>query len=212
MSYSTVNGSIANWGSIRLEGDDDLTMGGSYMRNLGMGIEGRPLTTASGGIESTPPTQTSQPTLKPSKRSSGISWTSGKATALIPVGQHPHASSSTAFGSSYTEPSDDPARELAERRDQQIMTTLALLRTFHANTCFQLSRLRAIITQRRDSGTTSDGTVYLTPKDILSLELGPLSGFDAKYLGWLAAEYTPDTRVVVKRSWRDLLAMIFGYG
>ncbi|KAF9261545.1 hypothetical protein L218DRAFT_930785 [Marasmius fiardii PR-910] len=44
-SYSTANGA-RNWGSIHLEGDDDLTFDGfsegGQMRNLGQGIKGRP--------------------------------------------------------------------------------------------------------------------------------------------------------------------------
>jgi hypothetical protein len=39
-SYS--DGDMANWGRVRLDGDDDLSVGG-YVRNLGMGIEGKPV-------------------------------------------------------------------------------------------------------------------------------------------------------------------------
>ena len=42
-SYSTGNGPITDWGKIRLDGDDDLSLGGAYMRNLGTGIEGGPV-------------------------------------------------------------------------------------------------------------------------------------------------------------------------
>ena len=52
--------------------------------------------------------------------------------------------------------------------------------------------------------------VYLTPRDILAFELGPFSGFDARYLKWLADEY--GVKVVVKRGWKDLLSAVFGYG
>ena len=50
---------------------------------------------------------------------------------------------------------------------------------------------------RQDSNAGCGAMVYLTPKDILAFELGPFSGFDARYLKWLADEY--GVKVVVKR-------------
>lgn len=198
MSYSTANGA-ANWGSIRLEGDDDLTVSGSYVRNVGMGIEGIPTMTPSGGIVNTPSSTSSK-----AKRSS--------ARASVSIEGH-RTSASIALSSSYNPP-NEMVKELAERRERQVSTTLALLRTFHAHTAFQLSQLQTIISRNAEysTGSVSQGTIYLTPKDILSFELGALSSFDVRYLGWLVAEYATDTRVVVKRSWRDLFGMIFGYG
>ena len=52
-SYSTANGP-ENWGSVRLDGDDDLTLDGTYVRNVGMGIEGRP--NVGGSTFNVPPT------------------------------------------------------------------------------------------------------------------------------------------------------------
>lgn len=217
---------MSNWGRVRLEGDDDLSVGGSYVRNLGMGIEGRPgaNVSATGGIENLAMSPTPAP--RTVRRSSGISWSSGKATVnasgVLKNGKGRQASSSSAF--SAPAPSDedlDAGVDPNERRDRQVLTTLALLQTFHANTCFQLSRLQTFLppsvgpnpvaesgtSPSRDTGTT----VYLTPKDLLSLELGPLSAFDARYLGWLVDEYGGGTTVIVKRGWRDLLGMVFGY-
>ena len=37
----------------------------------------------------------------------------------------------------------------------------------------------------------------------------PFSGFDARYLKWLADEY--GVKVVVKRGWKDLLSAVFVY-
>ena len=50
----------------------------------------------------------------------------------------------------------------------------------------------------------------MTPRDILAFELGLFSGFDARYLKWLADEY--GVKVVVKRGWKDLLSAVFVYG
>jgi hypothetical protein len=185
MSYSTSND--ANWGSVRLEGDDDLSISGSYVRNLGMGIEGRP----EASLSSTPS--------KPQRRFSGMSWSSGKSTG-IKLNPQPVSSSSAAPADAQT--------DFDKRRDRQLLTTLALLQTFHANTCFQLSRLGSFLPSGNSS---SPGIVFLSPKDVTSFELGPLSSFDARYLQWLADEYGGGARIEIKRGgWRDWVGIIFG--
>ena len=203
MSYSTADGP-ENWGSVRLEGDDDLSLRSTYVRNLGMGIEGRPVP-ASGSTLS-PPTSTG----KAARRSSG---TSGKAAAAsVSVGSGSGKArqvSSSSFGAG-----DDSGLEGnidQERRDGQLLTTLALLQTFHAHTAFQVSVLEMLLPKGLGS-EADDSTLYLNPKDILLFELGPLSGLDARYLEWLAAEYAGGVKVVIKRGWKDLLAIILGYG
>lgn len=104
-----------------------------------------------------------------------------------------------------------------ERRERQLLTTLALLQTFHANTCFQLSRLASLIpawpvADASSSGTPPDAEViYITPKEMLSFELGPLSSMDGRYLEWLADEYGRGARFVVKRGWKDLFGVLFGF-
>jgi hypothetical protein len=106
---------------------------------------------------------------------------------------------------------DDTIPETGERSDRQILTTLALLQTFHANTSFQLSRLANLLPSAT-SGTPATSIVYLTPKDMVSFELGPLSSLDARYLEWLADEYGAGSRIVVRRGWKDLFGVIFGFG
>jgi len=188
MSYSTGNG--ANWGSVRLDGDDDLSVGGSYVRNLGMGIEGRP---EAAGPSLTPP--------KPQRRTSGTSRSSGKSTG---VKVNPRQVSSSLTVSPGTQAERDG------RRDRQVLTTLALLQTFHANTCLQLSRLASFLPSG-GSHSTPSGTISLSPKDVTSFELGPLSNFDARYLQWLADEYGGGMKVEIKRGgWRDWVSIIFG--
>ncbi|EDR05971.1 uncharacterized protein LACBIDRAFT_302169 [Laccaria bicolor S238N-H82] len=200
MSYSTADGP-ENWGSVRLEGDDDLSLHSTYVRSLGMGIEGRPVP-AIGSSTLLPPTSTS----KAAKRSSGIS---GKASSTVSGGSGKARQVSSSFGAG-----DDFALEgngNQERRDGQLLTTLALLQTFHAHTAFQVSVLEMLLPKGVGS-EADESTVYLSPKDILLFELGPLSGLDARYLEWLAAEYAGGVKVVIKRGWKDLLAIILGYG
>lgn len=183
---------MANWGSVRLEGDDDLSVG-SYVRNLGMGIEGRPEAGPSTLVGTTKPAPTGP--AKSQRRASAMSWSSGKTPGMKLNVREP--------SSSTTNPQEIQAL-LEERRDRQVSTTLALLQTFHANTCFQLSRLASIL-------PSTPGTVYLSPKDIQSFELGPMSSFDARYVEWLAEEYGGGSRVEVKKgSWRDWVGIILG--
>ena len=221
MSYSTANG-VENWGSVHLEGDDDLTVGGAYVRNVGMGIEGRPVDGGSTlGVSSA--------TSKPSRRASAMSWSSGRATVVgtmsgngkqrqVPTSAPPAVAS--AGGDDYVSGHGPGQESDGHMKDGQLLTTMAILQTFHAHTLFQLSVLENLLAQQGISQPSSspatarsrDNVVQLTPKDILAFELGPLSGFDAKYLEWLVQEYAGnDVRVVVKRGWRDLLGAIFGY-
>jgi len=214
-SYSTANGA-SNWGGVRLDGDDDLTMsslmnnseredasasgsgsgsggGGSQqmMRSLGMGIEGRPV----------PP---QSPSSRSMRRTSAMSWSSGRATVV---------------GS--TSRSKDPDRgdrlseepELVDdndRHDGQLLTTLALLQTFHAHTSFQLSTLESFLPPRNERHLGSE--VVLSPKDILVFELGPFISVDERYLQWLANEQAGGLEVVIRRSWKDFFGVVFGYG
>ncbi|KAL0572215.1 hypothetical protein V5O48_009750 [Marasmius crinis-equi] len=190
-SYSTANGS-ANWGSIRLEGDDDLTMDGlsesGQMRNLGQGIEGRPI-----------------PTNKSMRRASAMSWSSGRGTLT----SNSNAAVSSSSNRKLSPEPERPETEDFDVNDGQLRTTLALLQTFHAHTSFQLSTLESYLPPR----TERDGSrVVLTPKDVLTFELGPYSSSDERYLEWLGDEYGGGSTLVIKRSWKDLFGIVFGYG
>ncbi|KAL0947987.1 hypothetical protein HGRIS_010614 [Hohenbuehelia grisea] len=220
MSYSTAGGA-RSWGAVRLEGDDDLSLG-SFVRTVGAGIEGGPGiggTSASGNGSSLTPTT---PTNKPMRRVSAMSWPGSRAA---------NASSSTAVSDSDTDAGDKgKSRELSsssalsaataqtddtavtgatacEPRDGQLLTTLALLQTFHAHTCFQLSQLESFLSPERDATTT----VVLSSRDLMAFELGPWSALDERYIGWLADEYAGGAKVVVKRGWKDVLGVMFGY-
>jgi hypothetical protein len=89
---------------------------------------------------------------------------------------------------------------------------MTLLQVFRAHISFQLAVLESFLPKGISNlGYEADHTLFLTPKDILAFELGPLSGFDAKYLEWLVEEYASGSKLVVKRSWRDFFGAIFGY-
>jgi hypothetical protein len=120
--------------------------------------------------------------------------------------------------------------------DRQCRTTLALLQTFHAQTRFWLSRLATLLPPQytatsasgepraNEIGGTEGETgerdevmvVQLVPRDVLELELSPLSGLDAQFVEWLVEEYGAgsDVRlsVSVRRGWRDLLGLVFTVG
>jgi len=196
-SYSTSNGA-ENWGSVRLEGDDDLTLGTitqseGQIRSLGAGIEGRPA-----------PPSTSTPTNKPMKRTSGMVLGTGKASGSKKTPQ-----SSIMTDTDQTAQSSESFAMTSEREDGQLRTTLALLQTFHAHTSFQLSTLESLLPPPNDRPNT---TIYLSPKDILAFELGPFSSVDERYLEWLVEEYGSGTTVIIKRGWKDLFGIVFGYG
>ncbi|KAG6919703.1 hypothetical protein DXG01_002649 [Tephrocybe rancida] len=192
-TWRPANGVSDGRGAVNLEGDDDLginfgrtrgSSSGSYVRSLGMGIEGRP---------------TGNTTPRAFRRASAMSWSSGRATVIGAPGVNEvgvsksHEQQGTQGSSVISPNSNDEA-------DQQLRTTLALLQTLHAHTAFQLAILASFL----PSSSPSSGIVYLSPKDMVQFELGPLSAGDARYLEWLALEYGGDTRVVVRRGWREL--------
>lgn len=220
-----------------MTGDDDLTIDGPLVRNIGLGIEGRPSMTASGsegGLN-----------VKGMKRSRGMSLgVEGCSSTSEGSNRGRQASTSSGMsgednGVSAMHAPDDPVaqRFREERMERQIRTTLALLQTFHANSCFQLSRLAELMSPVTGgaSGMAATGelvdvpsiaetpnpstptlldndVIYLTPRDVLSFELGPLSSLDARYLEWLGEEYGGGKKVVVRRGWKDLLGVLLGFG
>ena len=109
--------------------------------------------------------------------------------------------------------------------NRQSRTTLALLQTFHAQTRFWLSHLAALLPPPStaddntregslidlDAPAGEEVVVQLAPRDVLELELGPLSSLDARFVEWLVEEYAgggAGVRVCVRRGWRDLLGLV----
>ena len=196
-SYSTVNGNMANWGQVCLEGDDDLSVGGSYVRNLGMGIEGRPAAPSDLDREVSGASGSS----KAIKRSSGISvWSkfTNRDANDRPI---------------QLESDEEDAR--LRKREQQILLTLALLQTFHAHTTNLLSKLSYHLPSALapSSSGSNLSTIYLSPRDLYAFELGPLSGLDAQFIEWLGEEYGSPVgvRVIVRRRWKDLAKLVLGF-
>lgn len=197
MSYSTASsggnvGAMSNWGSAQQEGDQDWSMGGNhYVRTLGMGIEGRRASEGGAGRR---------------RESSSYSTHSSPPTAT--------SSTFPLFDKQRTEEEAQERREEAEeRRYKQILTTLALLQTFHANTCFQLTQLKRVLGIQSSPSSSPDqpGTVCISAKDMAAFELSALSGMDARYLGWLVDEYGGGAQLVIKKGWRDVLGVMLGY-
>lgn len=198
---------MANWGQVRLDGDDDLSVGG-YVRNLGMGIEGRPLSDQDSQTASTS-TSTGTTTIRTGRRASGTSmWSKFTVKDNEEV---PHVVCDPRVATE----DRDPVK-VGEARERQVLTTLAVLQTFHAHTTYILSRLSVFLpTAAAPVSSNSPGIIVLTPKDLLSFELGPLSSLDARFVEWLGDEYgerSGRVTVVVRRGWRDLVGLVFGLG
>jgi hypothetical protein len=192
------------------------------VRAHGEGIEGRPMTVPAGSARS----RSFRRRTFPEPRTAAPSTQDGASNDV------------------YKDDDDHPDGDEAEEgedgddavlvRDRQGRTTLALLQTFHAQTRFWLTRLAALLPPRTDHETTytdaplaapDDGdaregergaamVVQLAPRDVLELELSPLSSLDARFVEWLAEEYGAShagagVRVFVKRGWRDLLGLVF---
>lgn len=166
-SYSTAGGQ--EWGSVRLEGDDDLSLGalrseGGLVRALGNGIEGRP---SMGSVSSAAP------------------------LALAP--------------------------DQDEDDDAGFRTTLALLQTFHSHALFHIGTLQRFIDMAPQGAMVTGPTVVvLSAKDVAAFELGPWSSVDSKYLEWLGEVYGVaggggEVQIVVRKGWRDVLGVVFGY-
>ncbi|KAF7293181.1 hypothetical protein HMN09_01196100 [Mycena chlorophos] len=221
-SYSTSDGA-SNWGSVRLEGDEDFSLRAverraelaepatplldpNHVRAVGQGIEGGPRIASGSGLV----------TNKAMRRTSAMSWTSSRGTVTAP---------SPLPGNGKGVVRENATTTTVVERDEgsdtsQILTALSLLQTLHAHATWQIERLGGVIAGKlRASNEPAEIILVLTPRDLVALELGALSSADAKYLEWLAGEYAlssgegvDDTRVtvVVRRGWRELLGAVFG--
>lgn len=214
-----------NWGSIRLTGDDGLsaspegaedsdaksTKSKVYVRNVGMGIEGRPGGSELTGQEDGTPLQRMPKSARRASGSSVWTWTAGRGTFTAPS-----SSSQKARKASPEADSSEEREWTAAKRAMQVDLTLALLQTFQANTDALLARLGELLPERTAHSHNASNAVgsapalVLTPKDLMSFDLGPLSGLDGRFVEWLVEVYGNGARVVVRRSWRDVVALIFG--
>lgn len=219
---------VTEWGSVRLEGDDDWSLGGTHMQSLGQGIEGGKkakqeaevarMRTLGKGIEGRPklpgrlrPIDSQPKGIRKASTSSATQALLGAATEEDPLSMD----------------------EREELRQQNLQTTLALLQTFHANTVFWLSKLHEIIpppsansspgpsvtkfqSRTEENGEPVDAeTITISSRDLLALELGVLSELDTRFIEWFAeAEgYVGGKscrRLVVKRGWQELFGIVLG--
>lgn len=135
-------------------------------------------------------------------------------------------SASVADGGGGGEDDEDDGQLRAARREVAI--ALALLRAFQAHSDRLLARLGDTLAphlkldvQRGKKKTKKAGqasVVTLTPKDLLALDLGPLSTMDARFVEWLADAYfgvaqnAHHMKVVVRKArWRDVVGVVFGF-
>ncbi|KAH9896059.1 hypothetical protein C8Q73DRAFT_690678 [Cubamyces lactineus] len=231
--YPGISRRSENGGSIRLEGEDDLslrTRSTPHIRNIGLGIEGRP-------PGNTLPSGLGIRTPRAIRRASTMtSWTWAGGKNCDGQDSQPRATTEDAPAPSsgmfipgqrnnVPEPTAREGAAAAARRERQVFTTLALLDTFHANTSAILSRLAVLLEMRKaqqfprradadhsTSPVAGSQTVLFSPKDVMSFELGPFSGLDARFVEWLGEEYGGGMRVLVKRGWKDLVGLILGLG
>jgi hypothetical protein len=219
-SYATLDGADAHraqWGAARAPGDVDLSFpGGSTVRGIGAGIEGRPSMSSSGpGIE-----YRASPNKASRRRRRRRREISGTSTLVEPD----HVSDREDDDGSEEGSDPDDGKAALERRASQVRLTRALLQTFHAHTRFTLDTLAGFLPTDRAgrytdasngiAAATSEGddVVLLSPKDVLAFELGPLSSLDARFVEWLGDEYGGGVRLAVRRGWRDLFGLVFGLG
>lgn len=205
---------MENWGNVRPNGEDDAGSGtptssppGSYVRNVGMGIEGRPAAGVGEHGELRDRTR--------KRHSSGSSllwsWASGRGT---PDSRQP---SSPYKDVDHPDAGEDDLVLVHDAHERRAATTLALLRVFHRNTAVLLARFADILPQRSAHSHNlvnagAGAPIVLTPKDLMSFDLGPLNGLDGHFVEWVAEEYGGGVHVVVRRGWRDIVALFFGLG
>ena len=123
------------WGAIRLEGDEDWSVGGARMRSLGMGIEGKaPKGKRRLSLSMTRAIVDERDKDKFGKRHSGT------LVDVVADRSRENSDETAVDGLEQT-----TASAAIEANRQNTQTTLALLQTFHANTVFILSRLHELL-------------------------------------------------------------------
>ena len=164
-SYSSVKGS-ENWGAIRLEGDEDgdgdgdgdeeeeeddtLTMTGSYVRNVGMGIEGGPQVDGSASLSG-------RRRGRRRRRRNGVDCrhyrlSSSSSTSRATSRSRSRQASPVVLRDDdvhhhhhHTHHHHAQQQHAHQHRDGQVTTTIALLQTFHVHASFHLSVLASLL-------------------------------------------------------------------
>jgi hypothetical protein len=193
------------------------------VRTHGEGIEGRPMVVAAAGGSSR-----TRSYRRASQRYLPSPW----------MATTPPVANDDVTKDTYRDDDEEGEEEesAALVNDRQRRTTLALLQTFHAQTRFWLSRLATLLPPQCTATSASGelrtdelggaeretrerdevAVVQLAPRDVLQLELSPLSSLDAQFVEWLVEEYGAGSgmrvSVSVRRGWRDLLGLVFTVG
>ena len=122
-----------------------------------------------------------------------------------------------------------PAEGEDEEEGSRLTAATAISRAFTAYHARLLLRLGLLVGELAPQGSSNDlnlRAVVLSPKDLASLDLGPLSILDARWVEWLADSHpesvqssptsnNPRGRIVVRvrrARWKDVLGAVFGFG
>ncbi|KAJ4476033.1 hypothetical protein C8J55DRAFT_490299 [Lentinula edodes] len=153
-----------SWGSIRQEGDDDLTLSTIATRKLKFGVRAQGLK-----VDCQPVYQQGD-----AENQWVVPWVrSGSCSDFGNGGQGTNIPQSSSTDAEVGQADAELLSSMeSEREEMQLRTTLAVLQTFHVHTSFQLSILESLLPPRSER---SNNTINLVPKDILAFELGPFS-------------------------------------
>lgn len=99
--------------------------------------------------------------------------------------------------------------ELLPPSTKVVVTALSLLSTFHNHTAFLLRRLNAVLPTNSSAGSSDQDPIFLTPKEVTTFDLGPMSDLDARFIEWLAE--CKGKKLKVRRGWKDLIAYLVGF-
>lgn len=145
------------------------------------------------------------------RRSGSVSTNSRRTPSPVPSTLG--ASSGHAFNTTQMTPrvSIDPrlGPELPLPSTKAIVTTLTLLSTFHNHTAFLLDRLNVVLPTNSSAGSSEQDPVFLTPKEMTTFDLGPMSDLDSRFVEWLAE--CKGKKLKVRRGWKDLIAYLLGF-
>ncbi|KAI0686467.1 hypothetical protein BC835DRAFT_1379466 [Cytidiella melzeri] len=207
-------------GRIRLEGNESLATSPTYERSKWMSVDSIRRRSLSG--DTIPgPSQSSTRIERAFRRVSGGSaaaWTTWTGKGGVIEEQ--------------TEVSSLAGADAGEDEESNRFAAATISRAFAAYHLRLLKRLSLLIEESSPSARSQEvRTVVLAPKDLASLDLGPLSAMDARWVEWLAEAHSNTivhaegtrhgagagtrgrTVVKVRRArWRDVLGVVFGYG
>lgn len=231
--------------------------GSTYVAPVAVGEDGMPMTTPAGKSKSGRMARR-QSTGASSMWSLPLSWTwtsTPRANANSKELYTDTSSWEDVSGPVFNDAEDDGEQYERLRARREVDVALAVLRAFQTHSVRLLAKLgdtlaphlklkplkadapqpantNAVNPRAGKNAKAKDpavATLTLTPKDLLALDLGPLSTMDARFVEWLADAYfvvpsdsgsTSSSRatneqgmkvVVRKPRWRDVVGVVFGF-